>query len=39
MDNLADLAAVPSPSFLFACFPLTIRDADGLLVRAVAIVR
>jgi len=39
MDNLADLAAVLSLFFLFACLPLTIRDADGLPEWAVAIVR
>jgi len=39
VENLTNLAAVPAPSFLFAGFPLKIRDADGSPVRAVAIVR
>jgi len=38
VENLTNLAAVPVPSFLFAGFPLKIRDADGSPVRAVAIV-
>ncbi len=36
--NLTNLEAVPAPSFLFAGFPLKIRDADGSPVRAVAII-
>jgi kynurenine formamidase len=39
VENLTNLAAVPAPSFLFAGFPLKIRDADGSPIRAVAIVR
>lgn len=38
VENLTNLEAVPAPSFLFAGFPLKIRDADGSPVRAVAII-
>lgn len=38
VKNLTNLEAVPAPSFLFAGFPLKIRDADGSPVRAVAII-
>lgn len=36
VENLTNLAAVPDHSFLFSCFPLKIREADGSPVRAVA---
>jgi kynurenine formamidase len=38
VENLTNLQAVPAPTFLFAAFPIKIRDADGSPVRAVAIV-
>lgn len=38
VENLTNLVAVPDRSFLFSCFPLKIRDADGSPVRAVAMV-
>ncbi len=38
VENLTNLAALAHPFFLFACFPLKIRDADGSPVRAVAMV-
>ncbi|BBO71310.1 cyclase [Desulfosarcina alkanivorans] len=37
VENLTSLAALPDRSFLFSCFPLKIKDADGSPVRAVAI--
>ena len=36
VENLTKLSAVPIHSFLFACFPLKIKHADGSPVRAVA---
>ena len=38
VENLTDLSAIPTESFMFACFPLKIKDADGSPVRAVAMV-
>jgi len=38
VENLTNLEAVPVPTFLFAGFPMKIRNADGSPVRAVAIV-
>lgn len=37
LENLTNLARIPSPSFDLACFPAPIRQADGSPVRAVAI--
>lgn len=38
VENLANLAALPKASFMLACFPLKIKDADGSPVRVVAMV-
>jgi arylformamidase len=38
VENLTNLSAVPDGPFLFSCFPLNIKDADGSPVRAVAMV-
>jgi arylformamidase len=38
VENLTNLQAMPDRSFLFACFPLKIKDGDGSPVRAVAMV-
>jgi len=36
IENLTNLGAVPCSPFLFSCFPLSLEDADGSPVRAVA---
>ena len=38
IENLTNLAALPSADFDFCCFPLAIEDADGSPVRAVGLV-
>ncbi len=38
IENLANLDTVPVGSFIFSCFPMSFRDADGSPVRAVAII-
>jgi kynurenine formamidase len=38
VENLTNLAALPDRPFLFCCFPLKIKAADGSPVRAVAMV-
>lgn len=37
VENLTNLAAVPKRSFLFSCFPLKIKAADGSPARAAAL--
>ena len=39
IENLTNLLALPSTQFEFSCFPLTIEDADGSPVRAVAFIQ
>lgn len=36
LENLKNLSALPTNHFMFSCFPLKIKDADGSPVRAVA---
>ncbi|MBC2742974.1 MAG: cyclase family protein [Desulfosarcina sp.] len=38
VENLTNLDAILKESFVFSCFPLKIKDADGSPVRAVAMV-
>lgn len=38
IENLTNLAALPSKKFIFSCLPLKIADADGAPVRAVAFI-
>lgn len=38
IENLANLAELPSRQFEFACFPMSFKDADGSPVRAVAFI-
>ena len=37
IENLTNLATLPSANFTFSCLPLKIADADGAPVRAVAL--
>ncbi len=39
IENLANLAALPYNQLEFSCFPLSLTDADGSPVRAVASIR
>lgn len=36
IENLTNLEKLPDDSFVFSCFPLRFKDADGSPVRAVA---
>ncbi len=38
IENLTNLDKLPNHSFLFSCFPLNFKQADGSPVRAVAII-
>jgi arylformamidase len=38
IENLCNLSLLPENSFLFSCFPLNIKGADGSPVRATAII-
>ncbi len=39
IENLANLSALPYNQIEFSCFPLSLTDADGSPVRAVAVIR
>ena len=38
IENITNLEKIPCDQFVFACFPLSVVDADGSPVRAVAII-
>ena len=39
IENLTNLQSLPNINFIFSCFPLRIKQADGSPVRAMAIIK
>lgn len=39
IENLTNLQLLPSSDFMFSCFPLKIKNADGSPVRAAAFIK